>query len=206
MHTTTVSLVGTDTKLSATRGHPIYSEDRHTWIEAGKLESGEHLHAQNGTVEVETVTPRVGRHRVHNIEVESEHEYLASELGILGHNTTPCEPRRVAVSRNNHPELVKHNKQLASESGVAELQAGGGQVMAGAGHKTKIRDAPRLTAQYGGDEADWAKVTSSTHKIADGTTIEVHAYKNVKTGQVVEPKSKLGTWDMPNVRETVRAQ
>jgi hypothetical protein len=85
-------------------------------------------------------------------------------------------------------------KQLASEAGVAELTAGGGKVMAGAGTRTPIRDAPRLVAEYGGDAGDWAKVTSETHKLPDMTTIETHGYRNVATGQLVELKSKIGAW------------
>ena len=66
--------------------------------------------------------------------------------------------------------------------------------MAGAGTRTPIRDAPRLVAQHGGRAADWAKVTSGTHKLSDLTTIEVHGYRNVATGKVVELKSKIGAW------------
>lgn len=67
--------------------------------------------------------------------------------------------------------------------------------MAGAGTGIVIRDEPRLISQYGGKSGDWSKVTSATHKFADFSTIEVHAYRNVVTHQVVELKTKLGTWN-----------
>jgi hypothetical protein len=35
---------------------------------------------------------------------------------------------------------------------------------------------------------------SSTHKFIDGVTVEVHAYKNVITNELVELKSKVGAW------------
>jgi hypothetical protein len=62
------------------------------------------------------------------------------------------------------------------------------QTFAGAGTAKILRDAPRLAARYGGAESDWAKVTSWAYKAEDGATIEIHAYENVKTGQIVELK------------------
>jgi hypothetical protein len=85
-------------------------------------------------------------------------------------------------------------KQLASEAGAAELLAGGGKTMAGAGTRIPIRDVPRLVAEHGGKSDDWAKVASATFKFDDFTTIEVHGYRNVVTGETVELKSKIGTW------------
>lgn len=87
--------------------------------------------------------------------------------------------------------LVNLNKQLASEAQSAELNAGKGEAMAGAGTSTPIRDVQRLQSQYGGDAADWAKIRSSNYKASDGTSFETHAYQNVKTGQVVELKTKF---------------
>lgn len=89
---------------------------------------------------------------------------------------------------------VRLAKQLASEAGSAELLAGGGKVMAGAGTKTPIRDVGRLVAEHGGQAGDWAKVTSTTHKIVNGVTVEVHGYMNMATRAVVELKSKVGLW------------
>jgi hypothetical protein len=85
-------------------------------------------------------------------------------------------------------------KQLASEATAAELLAGGGKIMAGAGTKMPIRDVARLVSQYGGEAGDWAKITSATQKMIDGVTIETHAYKNISTGVLYELKTKLGMW------------
>jgi hypothetical protein len=81
-------------------------------------------------------------------------------------------------------------KSLRSEELLSELAAGGGKTIAGAGHKTPIRDVNRLVAEYGGDPSDWAKI-SSRSAVQDGTRIEIHAYRNIRTGQMVEPKTKL---------------
>jgi RHS repeat-associated protein len=86
-------------------------------------------------------------------------------------------------------ELLLLNKQMASESQVADSLAGGGRVMAGEGTDVVLRDEPRLVAQYG--PGRWAKVTSEPYKAADGHIIETHFYKNLTTGQIVELKQTL---------------
>ena len=80
---------------------------------------------------------------------------------------------------------------MGSETQVAELSNGGGQSMAGAGGRAPIRDVDRLVNQYGGDPGDWAKVKSSNSRNSDGTSFETHAYRNEKTGSLVELKTKL---------------
>jgi hypothetical protein len=93
---------------------------------------------------------------------------------------------------SNPGNAVRLRKQLASEAGEAELRAGGGKPIAGAGTPEPIDDLPRLLAEYGGKEGDWAKVVSHAHRIDDLTTIQVHCYKNLTTGEIVELKSVLG--------------
>ena len=88
-------------------------------------------------------------------------------------------------------DAVRLRKQLASEAGAAELKAGGGRAIAGAGTGEAITDLPRILAEYGGRAEDWAKVTSEVYSVGDGTTVQVHAYRNVRTGQLVERKSKV---------------
>lgn len=51
-------------------------------------------------------------------------------------------------------EAIGLTKKLASEGQVAELLAGGGKAIAGAGSKVALRDAPRLAAEYGGSVGD----------------------------------------------------
>jgi len=82
-------------------------------------------------------------------------------------------------------------KSLASDAQIAELASGGGKVIAGVGARAALRDAPRLVKQYGGRAEDWVKVTSRNFKAADGTSFEIHAYKDMNTQQVVELKTKF---------------
>ena len=83
-------------------------------------------------------------------------------------------------------------KGLASEAGVAQVLAGKGAAFAGAGTGQGIKDLPRLISEYGGSASEWQKVTSKAFTARDGSIIETHAYQNVKTGKIVELKSKLG--------------
>jgi len=82
-------------------------------------------------------------------------------------------------------------KQLANEERVSQLTGGEGESMAGAGAKKPIHDIDRLVSQYGGSPEDWAKVRSSNFTAPDGTKFEVHGYRNVKTGELQELKTKL---------------
>lgn len=92
---------------------------------------------------------------------------------------------------SNPKNAVLLRKQLASEAGEAELKAGGGRPIAGAGTIYRIKDLPRLLAQYGGKEGDWAKLVSRDYQIDDLTALQVHCYKNLTTGEIVELKSVL---------------
>jgi len=112
--------------------------------------------------------------------------------------SVPPVPRRPPPSGSNDdlpPSSAAQNdllkKSLASEQQTAELAGGKGQPMAGVGTGKPIRDLPRLISQYGGSENDWQKVGSSSYTAADGSKFETHAYRNVRTGKVVEMKTKI---------------
>ena len=74
---------------------------------------------------------------------------------------------------------------------LGEILSGAGAVIAGPGGRVALRDAPRLATEYGGKAGDWVKVGSSNYKAADGVSFEVHAYKNITTGKIVELKTKF---------------
>ena len=78
-----------------------------------------------------------------------------------------------------------------SESLLNQALKGEGRTIAGYGTKTVLRDANRLAAEYGGESGYWAKMTTTSEILSDGRQIQVHYYVNVKTGQVVECKTKI---------------
>jgi hypothetical protein len=84
-------------------------------------------------------------------------------------------------------------RSLASQQQMGELSASARRI-AGPGTGQPLRDSPRLANQYGGKATDWVKITSSTYRAADGSAgrFSTHAYMNVRTGQIVEPKTVFG--------------
>ncbi len=95
------------------------------------------------------------------------------------------------VKKADDLDKLNLNKKLASDEQVAELRQGSGEAIFGAGTGRALRDQQRLAETYGGDPKDWAKVRSSNRKHPDGFNQETHAYQNVKTGEVVEFKTKV---------------
>jgi RHS repeat-associated protein len=89
--------------------------------------------------------------------------------------------------------LLRHNLLRQAVVGARNaLRVGGGKAIAGAGTKVELPDAPRLSAKYGGEAADYAKVTSPVvGRTAEGATVQVHAYRNVETGVLYEAKIKI---------------
>ncbi len=53
-----------------------------------------------------------------------------------------------------------------------------------------LRNEARLVAEYGGQAGDWVKVTSDAVRTEKGM-MQTHAYRNTKTGEIVEPKLKF---------------
>ena len=88
-------------------------------------------------------------------------------------------------------------KQLASEAQLGEMTAGTGRPIAGPGADAVFRDAARIADTYGGNAADWAKMSSSGFTAADGTAFATHWVQNVMTGQQVEPKVVIDTFGGP---------
>ena len=73
--------------LRGTGAHPLYSVDRDDWVRIRDLQVGERLQTAEGAVTVEALEKVRGVHRVYNLEVEGDHEYLVGEAGVRAHNT-----------------------------------------------------------------------------------------------------------------------
>jgi len=76
--------------LEPTASHPLFSLDRDGWVRAGELRSGERLRTASGFVTIASIASRPGVHRVYNLEVDVDHDFLVSPLEIVSHNDTPC--------------------------------------------------------------------------------------------------------------------
>jgi RHS repeat-associated protein len=143
--------------------------------------------APNGTVNGIPVG-LIAEHSFESIAGVDPHSAAYQNGQLLGEGLILAAMAAVPIPRINSPEYILWTKRLAFNEFEATLLAGGGDIIAGAGSTRALRDAPRLAAQYGGNAADWAKVTSRSFEAADGAVIAAHAYKNVATGKVVEVK------------------
>jgi YD repeat-containing protein len=92
-----LSFVGRGETLRPTGRHRLFSVDRNDWVSASKLKVGERLQRVDGVAIVAGVERITGVHRVYNVEVEGDHEYLVGAMGVRAHNTYPNDPSRAPV-------------------------------------------------------------------------------------------------------------
>ena len=72
--------------LRGTGSHPLYSLDRDAWVQVRDLRLGERLQTAESAVRVEALEKVRGVHRVYNLEVEGDHEYLVGDAWVRAHN------------------------------------------------------------------------------------------------------------------------
>lgn len=83
-----LAITGLDEPLGVTTTHPIWSEDRQSFLPAAQLTEGEHLRQANGQqTQLTRITPKRGPPElVYNLEVDAEHVYHVAATGLLVHN------------------------------------------------------------------------------------------------------------------------
>jgi hypothetical protein len=102
--------------IGCTAGHPFWSEDRQAFVQAGDLRAGERLRTERAGVRpVTAVETRPGRTVVYNLEVDAEHAYFVSPLGVLVHNASP--PRDVPGEKTLTPEEVAEIQRIVDKYG-----------------------------------------------------------------------------------------
>ena len=83
---------GTQETVRPTAFHKFYSETRGQWLPAEDLQPDERLRGLHTPLQVVSLAPVPGTHRVYNMTVEGEHVYHVSTLGVLAHNQD-CAPK-----------------------------------------------------------------------------------------------------------------
>ena len=79
---------GVSEPIGTTSNHPFWSEDRHDFVQAGRLRIGERLRLRDGSTPVlNAAVPRSPSVPVFNLEVDGEHVYYVAASGVLVHNT-----------------------------------------------------------------------------------------------------------------------
>ncbi|ACZ07325.1 Protein of uncharacterised function (DUF1557) [Sebaldella termitidis] len=102
------------------------------WVEARKLKEGDKLFSKElGDTEIAAVQEDIYLDRdVYNLQLEGNHNFFVSELGLLVHNDTAC---------------VEMLKKLDDQ--IAKLVKEGGDIQRGI-KKTKREDSGRDTKKY----------------------------------------------------------
>ncbi len=77
-------------------GHPFWVAGR-GWVKARDLHAGTILHAINGPVVVEDVTPETQSEQSYNMVVEGFHSYFATSSKLLSHDNSIREPVSTTV-------------------------------------------------------------------------------------------------------------
>lgn len=98
---------GMEEPLGVTSNHPIWSNKRQRWVEAGELRIGEGVKTQFGITRLLNKQYLEGEHKVYNIEVHDAHNYFVSSEKILVHNNGPSCRVQVPAAVMESPRLFK---------------------------------------------------------------------------------------------------
>lgn len=101
------------TTLSGTRVHPIWSVDRQDWVRMDELAVGEHLQTRLGPIPIASIEHLIDPQPVYNLEVNGQHVYEITELGILVHNNwILCERARLLAKKDLNEQDLARLKEL----------------------------------------------------------------------------------------------
>ena len=115
-----LKLAGRDETIGVTYGHPIWSLDRGDWVKAGELHTEERLAARDGVAVVESVVPVPARQRVYNLDVETDHRYLVSDLAVVVHNVDTCFDTMLNADNRTFRHWLEGMETRAAQTGGAE--------------------------------------------------------------------------------------
>ncbi|MEW6197294.1 MAG: hypothetical protein AB1601_01330 [Planctomycetota bacterium] len=115
-----VWLDGLAEPLEPTGTHRLYSEDRGDWVPVADLAAGERLRTLAGPAAITWIDSRAGVHRVYNLEVETEHCYFVSTVGVLSHNAGPCG---IPAGSDLANAIARGMRVRSGESGFLEVAA-----------------------------------------------------------------------------------
>jgi RHS repeat-associated protein len=110
-----VFVEGLDRPIGCTQSHPFWSEDQQAFVFAADLHVGDRLRTGNGGVRrVYGISSREGREFVYNLEVDTEHVFYVSQLGVLVHNNSPQGSQKGnAPTKNANPSPTYSYGRLA---------------------------------------------------------------------------------------------
>ncbi len=141
-----VHVAGLATPIGVTSRHPIWSVTRRAWVEAGRLEPGEFVSTTSDSATIQRVLRHPGRHVVYNLEVESEHVYRVTALGILCHNDSARPTKPTDEPGDVHPTAAERQAERGIDAAEVERtgfpadQRDGREVFIGANGDVLIKE------------------------------------------------------------------
>jgi len=133
-----------ESKLTATDHHPFWDATTGRFGYAIDLRVGDQVREADGTLLAITAVHAYDQDvTAYNLTVDGIHTYYAGSTPVLVHNSCISESEGL-------------RRQLASEAQMA----GEGEAFAGRGTSVPFRGAADAAARYGGEAADYAKVSS----------------------------------------------
>jgi hypothetical protein len=116
-------VTGLSHPIGLTTTHPVWSESRHTFVQAEFLQPGEQLKATTGVAA--TVISISRRQKtseyVYNLEVDGEHVYHISTSGLLVHNENCVVDLYRAVGPEEFADVMSNNG-FALRAGMMEVK------------------------------------------------------------------------------------
>ena len=120
-----VRLEGLDEPIRCTPRHPFWSDTRNAWAAACELQSGDTLLSATGAITtVQSIFLEGADERVYNIEVDSEHVYRISSLGVLVHNASSPTLKTTQPLRLTHAYTTHTIGQIRNMRQPAKWHAG----------------------------------------------------------------------------------
>ena len=166
--------------LTGTSIHRIWSLDRQDWVAMGDLEIGERLQGTSGPVTITSTHLVAQTQNVYNIEVQGEHVYEVTELGILVHNTNDLckqitEIQEALQKDPTNKELIKKHadlkKQLDEAAPKGPATPGGRALSDHAASESLVRHGFKPPF---GQIDEIIKQAQWTSRQADGAIVHIH--------------------------------
>ena len=109
--------------IGVTASHLFYSIDRNGFVPASRLQVRERLHSHdNREVVVAAIRPRDGPEAVFNLEVETQHVYEVTSLGVLVHNSCLDGEEFIYRLLDDQGEVVYYGIAKGMDNLIARLR------------------------------------------------------------------------------------
>lgn len=168
--------------LGVTGSHPIWSIDRNDWIGATDLKIGEKVKTQEGELTLVSKEKIEGKHKVYNLEIYKDHNFLVSTDKILVHNSCIDDLTKVVGNKS-------------ANYGFYRVTLKNGDVYIGKGPLQRARNSARResgTSDYSNVESLewWESASENNSYMMEYRLLEVERGKGTNILNRIESKGK----------------